>query len=221
MTKNNPDIKFAILATDVVILSVEENHLNVLLSTSKTGPFSGMPTLPGGLIRPDEKIRDAVSRFISQVLSTKEIYREQLFTFGNPGRDPGGRVVSVTYLALIPWNKGKKAVKKGASWKSVGTLPKLGYDHNEVLEMAVERLSGKVGYTNIVYGLMPEEFTLTELQSTYETILKKNLDKRNFRKKVHSLKMIEKLPKMRKNEAARPAQLYKFKSNKLEKVDIL
>lgn len=221
MVKSNPDIKFAILATDVVILTVNENSLNVLLTTAKTGPFSGMPTLPGGLIKPEEKIRDAVSRLISEVLSVEESYREQLFTFGNPGRDPGGRVVSVTYLALVPWNMAKKAVKKGAFWKEVGTLPKLGYDHDDVLEMAIDRLSGKIGYTNIVYGLMPEEFTLTELQSTYETILGKKLDKRNFRKKVHSLKMVEKLPKVRKNEAARPAQLYKFISNKLEKVDIL
>ncbi|MBI4157608.1 NUDIX hydrolase [Candidatus Woesebacteria bacterium] len=221
MVTNTPDIKFAILATDVVIFTVNERGLNVLLTYAKSGPFSGMPTLPGGLIKPKEKVRDAVSRFISQVLTTKENYREQLFTFGNPGRDPGGRVVSVTYLALISWRKAKKATKKGAFWKEVETLPHLGYDHGEVLEMAQERLSGKIAYTNIVYGLMPEEFTLTELQSTYEKILKKTLDKRNFRKKIHSLRMLKKLPKLRKNEAARPAQLYKFKSDKLEKVDVL
>ena len=221
MINDVPEIKYAILATDVVILTVNENGLNVLLIDAKNGPFKGMPTLPGGLIKPNEKIRDAVGRIISEVLSTRESYREQLFTFGNPGRDPGGRVVSVTYLALLPWNKAKKVNKKGSYWKEVNTLPKLGYDHDEVLKAAVERLSGKIGYTNIVYGLMPKEFTLTELQITYETILNRKLDKRNFRKKILSLKILNKLTKVRKNEATRPAQLYKFRSEELEKVDVL
>lgn len=215
------EIKFAILATDVVLLSVNEEGINVLLTDAKSGPFKGMPTLPGGLIKPNEKVRDAVSRFISGSLKIKESYREQLFTFGNPGRDPGGRVVSVTYLALVPWGKAKKSAKKGSYWKATNTLSKLGYDHNEVLETALTRLSGKISYTNIVFGLMPEEFTLTELQSVYERILKKKLDKRNFRKKIHSLKILKKTPRKRKTDASRPAQLYSFRNKKIQSVEIL
>lgn len=215
------EIKFAVLATDVAIFSVDENNLKVLLIDAKDGPFAGTPTLPGGLIKPTEKIRDAVSRFIGEVLNKKEDYREQLFTFGNPGRDPGGRVVSVTYLALIPWEKAKKALKNGSYWQDVKTLPKLGYDHNDVLVLAIDRLSAKIGYTNIIYGLMPEEFTLTDLQTVYEIVLDRQLDKRNFRKKVHSLKILKKLPRKKRAKAARPAQLFSFRKRSLEVLDIL
>lgn len=214
------DYKFAILATDVAILSVD-GGVKVLLTDAKDGPFAGMPTLPGGLIKPNEKIREAVGRFISKVLSTKESYREQLFTFGNPGRDPSGRVVSVTYLALLPWVKAQNGIKRGAYWAEVDSVPPLGYDHNEVLKTAVTRLKAKVGYTNIVFGLMPNEFTLAELQGVYETILKKKLDKRNFRKKIHSLNILKRLSKRRRGEASRPAQLYGFRTKRLKTVEVL
>lgn len=221
MNKTSSNIKFAILATDVVIFTVDGKSIKVLLTDAKSAPFKGMLTLPGGLIRPSEEIEAAVKRFIAQGLSVSGNYNEQLFTFGDPNRDPGGRVVSVTYLALVPWKKAKSALKSGYYWKAVNGLPELAYDHTEVLGLALERLIGKLSYTNIVYGLMPEEFTLTELQNVYETILKKKLDKRNFRKKIHSLKILKKLSKMRKNDATRPAQLYELKGKKLEMIDVL
>ncbi len=215
------DIKFAILSTDVALFTIEAGELKVLLTTAKTGAFSGMSALPGSLVGPDEKTEEAAKRVLKGVLSISDYYLEQLFTFGNPKRDPVGRVVSVAYLALIPWNKAKIAVKQGARWESVKSLPKLAYDHNEIVKMGVKRIIGKLTYTNIVFGLMPEEFTLTELQGIYENILGREIDKRNFRKKINSLSILKKLTKKRMGEANRPAQLYSFKEKTLEEVEII
>lgn len=215
------DIKFAILSTDLAVFTIDGNDLKVLVTTAQSGAFKGMPALPGGLIDPEEKTETAAKRILSEVISSKNDYIEQLYTFGDPKRDPVGRVVSVAYLVLTPWNKARVSIKNGASWQSVKTLPKLAYDHNEIVSAGVKRIVGKLTYTNIVFGLMPEEFTLTELQSIYENILGRGIDKRNFRKKINSLKILKKLTKKRKGEANRPATLYSFKDKNLEEVEIL
>lgn len=215
------NIKHAILSTDVAVLTTDGESLKVLLTRTESGPFKGEPTLPGGLIRPKEKISEAADRFIGKVLKTKAIYKEQLYTFGHPARDPGGRVVAVCYLALIPWNRARLATKVNARWVAVNKVPKLAYDHNEVVETAVERLEGKLSYTNIVFALMPEQFTFGELQEAYEAILGRQLDKRNFRKKITLLSLLRKLPKKRRGDANRPAQLHTFKEKRLRLVEVL
>lgn len=215
------DMKFAILATDVAVFTLEGRELKVLLTTAKSGVFKRMPALPGGLVGADEKLDDAAKRFFKEVMVTKESYFEQLYTFGDPKRDPIGRVVSVAYFVLLPWNKARLAVRKGAYWAGVNNLPLLAYDHNLIVKTGVKRIIGKLTYTNIVFGLMPEEFTLSELQSVYEDILGKGIDKRNFRKKIRSLKILKKLAKKRRGEANRPAQLYAFARKDLEEVEIL
>jgi 8-oxo-dGTP diphosphatase len=215
------DRAFAVLATDIAILSVDDAELKVFLTKAKSKSFEGIPTLPGGLVGFEERTLDAVKRILKNVLTSTDFYCEQLYTFDDPKRDPLGRVVSVAYLMLIPWNKARVIVKGDADWVSVKKLPKLAYDHNKITKSAVDRLTGKLTYTNIVMGLMPEEFTLTELQSVYENILGRELDKRNFRKKINSLKILKKLSKKRKGEKNRPAQLYSFSSKNLEEVEII
>lgn len=215
------DVKFAILSTDLAVFTIDGGDLKILLTTAQSGAFKGMLALPGGLIDPEEKTESAAKRILAEAISSKDDYMEQLYTFGDPKRDPIGRVVSVAYLVLIPWNKARVSTKNGAIWQSVKTLPKLAYDHNEIVKIGVKRIVGKLTYTNIVFGLMPEEFTLTELQSIYENILGRGIDKRNFRKKINSLKILKKLTKKRKGEANRPATLYSFKDKNLEEVEIL
>jgi 8-oxo-dGTP diphosphatase len=212
---------FAVLATDVAILTVDGTDLKVLVTNAQSKSFRGMPTLPGGLVGYKETTKDAAIRIMKDVLTKTDFYIEQLSTFDDPKRDPLGRVVSVAYLVLIPWNIAKTVLKGDARWESSDSLPKLAYDHNNVAAAAVERLIGKLTYTNIVFGLMPEEFTLTEIQSVYENILGREIDKRNFRKKIGALKILKKLTKKRKGEANRPAQLYSFAEKKLKEIDIV
>jgi len=191
------------------------------LTKAKSESFRGMPVLPGGLVGFTEEAEKAIRRILKGVLASGDFYCEQLYAFDDPKRDPLGRVVSIGYLGLIPWSKAKVSLKENSAWHSVKALPRLAYDHNKIVETAVKRLVGKLAYTNIVFGLMPEEFTLTELQAIYEAILGRGLDKRNFRKKIKALGILKKLAKKRKGEANRPAQLYGFKDRELKVVDIL
>lgn len=211
---------FAVLATDTAVLSVDGNELKVLLTKAKSVNFKGLPTLPGGLVELTEKTQEAAKRILKNVLNSTDFYMEQLYTFDDPERDPAGRVVSVAYLMLIPWDKAIKITNTDASWQSVKSLPKLAYDHNEVVKAAVKRLSGKITYTNIVLGLMKEEFTLSDLQKTYETIMEKKLDKRNFVKKIKSLKLVTKTGRKIQGGAHRPAALYKFVNKEYKVVEV-
>ncbi len=148
----------------------------------------------------------------------ENVYLEQLYTFGDPKRDPRDRVITVTYLALsdsTKWDVRSGGDAGEASLHSVKKLPTLAFDHKKILEYGVDRLKAKIGYSNIVMGLLPDEFTLTDLQKKHEVILGHSLDKRNFRKKILSTGIIEATGKMSGGTAHRPAAFYKFKSKKL------
>lgn len=205
--------KYAVIATDVVIFTIKDDKLQVILIKMKREPFIGHWALPGGLVKIDESVDASAQRHLLTKTGVKDIYLEQLFTFGEVKRDPHGRVVSVAYFALIP-NAGLNIKTSeeylGIDWYPVEQLPKMAYDHKQILKIAVDRLQAKVEYTNIVYSLMSKEFSLSELQETYEIILKRKLDKRNFRKKILSLKLLVKSGKTKTGEAYRPAELYSF-----------
>ena len=135
----------------------------------------------------NESLEDAALRVLKEKTGVKDVYLEQLYTFGKPDRDPRARVITVAYVALIPWaNLDQPESKKvvDLSWTHVDQVPKLAFDHKEILGSAVQRLRAKVSYSNIVYGLMPGKFRLSELQKMYEIILGSELDKRNFRKRM-------------------------------------
>jgi len=183
-----------------------------------------MWAIPGGLVKSNESVEQAAKRHLSVKTGVHDVYLEQLYTFGDIQRDPYGRVVSVAYFALIP-NSGVtlKTTEKYTDimWISIKKLPRLAYDHKEIIRVAVQRLKAKLGYTTISYSLLPKEFTLSELQNVYEIILGKNLDKRNFRRKILERGLVQTTGKVRRGEASRPAALFAFKKRIPQLVELL
>ena len=205
--------KFVVVATDIVIFTVEDDKLKVLLIKMKKKPFTDYYAVPGGLINVDESIEKAAKRVLLKQTGIKNFYLEQLHTFSDVNRDPFGRVVSTAYFALIAsTGLNLKTTKEfqNVAWFGVKKLPKLAYDHKEIINFAISNLRKKLIYNNIVYNLLPKEFTLTNLQKTYEIILGKKLDKRNFRKKIVSLNLVKKTNRLSSGDAHRPAVLYKM-----------
>ena len=210
MSKTQTEFKFAVIATDIAILTIKDEELNVLLVKMKKDIFKGSWALPGGLVKPDESVDSSAKRNLFEKTKMRNVYLEQLYTFGEINRDPSGRVVSVAYFALIPASDINLIMLEDTYWFPIDRLPKLAYDHGEIIDTAVNRLRSKLSYTNISYGLLPEEFALSDLQKTYEIILGRNLDKRNFRKKITSLNLLKKTGNKTSGKAHRPAYLYRF-----------
>jgi len=212
------------VAADAAIFTVQDGVLKVLLIRMKKAPYEGRWALPGGRVEKDETTEEAVRRILRTQTGVNDAYLEQLGSFDAPKRDPFGRVVSVAYVALMPSEDvtlvttGKYA---GIRWEDVRKAVRLAYDHDLILATAVARLRAKLEYTNIVWSLLPETFSLTELQDVYEAILGRTLDKRNFRKKILSLGLLEATRKKRHEGAHRPAALYRFKRRRLSYIDIL
>ena len=202
------------ITVDLVIFTVNKHKLNVLLTKRAEPPFAGSWSLPGGFVLENESLEDAALRVLKEKTGVKDVYLEQLYTFGKPDRDPRARVITVAYVALIPWaNLDQPESKKvvDLSWTHVDQVPKLAFDHKEILGSAVQRLRAKVSYSNIVYGLMPGKFRLSELQKMYEIILGSELDKRNFRKRMLASGLLQETGKKDLLGAHRPAMLYQFK----------
>ena len=215
---------FAVLASDVVLLTVINEKLHVLLIEMKKKPFEGFWAVPGGLVGANEEPNSAAKRILKEKAGISNVYLEQLYTFGKVKRDPFGRVVSVAYIGLVPAVRVKlKTTDEYAdiAWMPVDSARTYAYDHEEIIKTAVLRLQAKLTYTNIVSHLLPDTFTLGELQQVYEIILKKKIDKRNFRKKIFSLGIITKTKGVTSGGAHRPAALYRFSSKKPHIVEIL
>jgi 8-oxo-dGTP diphosphatase len=218
MNTNYPGYEQPAVTVDLSIFTVDENSLKVMLVKRADAPFAGEWSLPGGFLKTGESLDEAARRVLPEKTSVRNVYLEQLYTFGDPGRDPRARVITVTYFALIPW---KKLAQPGSTkvtdlmWSPVNCLPGLAFDHNEILDYAVRRLRSKVSYSNIVYGLMPEQFRLSELQAMYEAITTARLDKRNFRKKMLATGLLQETGKKDYAGAHRPAMLYKFKKKEI------
>jgi 8-oxo-dGTP diphosphatase len=211
------------VAVDVVVFTLDAGRLQALLVKVKRGPCAGRWAFPGGLVGMRESLDEAARRELSEKTGVADIYLEQLYTFGDPGRNPVHRVVSSAYFALVP-HKGAylRGGPKyaGIAWFPVDRLPPLAYDHNTVAALALERLRSKLGYTNIAWSLLPDAFTLAELQEVYEVILGRRLDRRNFRKKALALGMLRVAAGKRRGPH-RPAQLYAFRSREQEIVEVL
>lgn len=215
-------LKFAIIATDTVLFSAGQDGLKVLLMKVNRPPFYVQHWgVPGGLIRPNETADEAARRHLWDKAGAKFTHIEQLYTFSGLDRDPRGRVVSVAYLALTPTLDIIAREGNEVCWFLVSNLPKLAYDHNEIIRTAVKRLRSKFGYTNIAAGLLANEFTLGELQRLYEMILNRKIDKRNFRKKLFQLKLVVGTKKKMRAGRSRPAELYNFMKRAPQIVNIL
>lgn len=212
------------VTVDIIIFTIKDNTLNVLLVKRNIWPFKGYWAIPGGFVGMKEKLEDAARRELLEETNVKDVYLEQLYTFGNPGRDPRTRVITVAYFALVNADKFKlkaSADVVDAQWFCVYKLSKLAFDHAKILDYALARLRAKLEYTTIAFQLLPDKFTLTQLQKTYEIILDKKLDKRNFRKKILGLGLVKDTNKIQKDVAHRPARLVSFNRQIGEFVEIL
>jgi len=211
------------VAVDAVLFTIAGGALKALLVKIKKGPFTGRWAFPGGLVQVGESLDDAARRELYEKTGVRDLYLEQLYTFGDARRDPTAHTVAVAYFALVPdpggtLRSGEKYADIG--WFPVRQLPRLAYDHNAIAAYALQRLQAKLGYTNIVYSLLPHEFTLAEIQEIYEVILDQRLDRRNFRRKVLALGLLRALPKTRRG-AHRPATLYAFTRRSPMNVEVL
>jgi 8-oxo-dGTP diphosphatase len=207
------------LTVDCIIFGLDETgRLKVLLIQRAKNPFKDHWALPGGFVDMDEDLEAAALRELKEETGVENIFIEQLYTFGTPGRDPRGRVVSVAYFALVNLAEHKLGADTDAQdvrWYALDELPVLAFDHAVILETAINRLRGKVRYQPIGFELLPDSFTLTQLQTLYETILGKALNKRNFRTKILKMGILAE-DKMLRGVAHRPAQMYKFDQQKYD-----
>ncbi len=211
----------AALTVDGVVFGFGAGELKVLLIQRALEPFKEKWALPGGFVHVDETLDDAARRELVEETGLEDIYLEQLYTFGTVKRDPRERVVSVAYYALVKLSdhKAKAATDAAeAKWFPVSQLPKLAFDHADIVALALTRLQGKVRYQPVGFELLPPKFTLSDLQHLYEAILGVELDKRNFRKKVLGFGLLEALNESQVGGRHRPAQLFRFEADKYEKL---
>jgi ADP-ribose pyrophosphatase YjhB (NUDIX family) len=201
------------LTVDIVVFALDEEDLQVMLVERDLAPFAGQWALPGGFVRIDESLEEAARRELEEETGLKGIFLEQLYTFGDLRRDPRERVVTVAYFALVNLqghDVHASTDARNAAWFAVNDLPKLAFDHEKILKTAHERLKGKVRYQPIGFELLPEKFTLRQLQHLYEVVLDRELDKRNFRKKVLGMEIVKETTEIEKDVAHRAARLYRF-----------
>ncbi len=195
------------VTTDVVAFSVFDGDLRVLLIRRNEAPFKSDFALPGGFVRIDEDIQNAAHRVLNEKTPLEKIYIEQLYTFGNPERDPRERVISVVYMAIVPFYQ---ILDIKELWQNVNHLPELAFDHNSIIMLAQQRLRSKLRYSTIAFGFLPQTFTLTEIQKTYEVVLGESLEKRNFRKQIMARNILKSTGEYSQGGAHRPALLYKL-----------
>ena len=206
---------------DCVVFGFDEGDLKVLLIQRDLEPFAGRWALPGGFVRVAESLDDAARRELSEETGLKNVFLEQLYTFGAPRRDPRERIVRVAYYALVsladPRPRAATAARQ-AAWFSVDDAPDLAFDHELILDTALTRLRGKVRYEPIGFELLPTKFTLSQLQHLYEVILEERLDKRNFRKKILGMGLLVDTNEIQQDVAHRAARLYRFDERKYQQL---
>lgn len=203
------------VTVDVVIFTLRENDLQVLLIRRRNPPFAGMWAIPGGFVDIDESLEAAAARELEEETGVRDVYLEQFHTFGDPGRDPRGRTITVAYLALVRADRVQPRAGDDAAearWWPVRALPPLAFDHDRILARALEHLRHKRECPAVVAGLLPETFTLCELQAAYELILGEKLDRRAFRRQVLASGALQETGGYRRVDGRR-AKLYRIRSN--------
>ncbi|SEM14921.1 8-oxo-dGTP diphosphatase [bacterium A37T11] len=222
MQANLPHLQ-SIFTADCVIFGFEEGELKVLLIERNEYPFKGWWGLPGFFVEHNETIDDAVERILYEHTGLRDIYMEQLYTFGDLQRHPQGRVITVAYYAMLRL-EGLTSLKPGtdyvrqAVWHPLNKLPDLAFDHHNIIEKSISKIRKKISYSPIAFELLPEKFTLTQLQQLYEAIWDKKLDKRNFRKKMLNYNILKELDEKQRGVAFRAAKFYRFDKRKYAKV---
>lgn len=194
-------------------LDLAADDLKILLIQRKKDPFAGHWAFPGGFVEPSETLEQSARRELQEETGIAKLYLEQLYTFGDPGRDPRGHTVTVAYYALVKLSDHDPKAADDAqavNWFPAARPPQLAFDHEKILGVALARLKGKVRYQPIGFELLPAKFTLSQLQRLYEIVLERPLDKRNFRKKILGMGLLIRLDETQKDVAHRAARLYRF-----------
>ncbi|MEA5490269.1 MULTISPECIES: NUDIX hydrolase [Pseudanabaena] len=206
------------LTVDCIVFGLDaQQELKVMLIQRNIPPFQGQWAIPGGFVRIDETLEQAALRELQEETGIHDVYLEQLYTFGDLGRDPRDRTVTVAYYALINLVEQKIQAStdaREADWFAISKIPPLAFDHNQILQTAIARLRNKIRYEPIGFELLPKNFTLSQLQKLYETVLDRSLDKRNFRKKILGMDLLIDTGKVEHNVAHRAAKLYEFDETK-------
>ncbi len=211
----------AALTVDCVVFGLDEEELKIMLIQRGQPPFEGSWALPGGFVHLEETLEEAARRELEEETGLHKVFLEQLYTFGAVDRDPRERVVSVAYYALVKLSDHKVQAAtdaRDAAWFGVHDVPTLAFDHAEILQMALERLRGKLRYQPIGFELLPKKFTLSQLQHLYELVLERELDKRNFRKKVLGMDLLIETDEVEQDVAHRAARLYRFDERKYRRL---
>lgn len=201
------------VTVDMVIFTLKDNALQVLLIKRGVEPSKGLWALPGGFVKMDESLDNAAKRELEEETGVKDVYLEQLYTFGDPKRDSRGRVITVSYVALVNHEKihlSASTDSDDVKFFSLDSLNHVAFDHKQIIEYALKRLRWKFEYTPVAFSLLAEKFTLGELQKTYEIVFSKKFDKRNFRKKIFSLGILNEHGTM-EDVPNRPPKIYSLK----------
>jgi 8-oxo-dGTP diphosphatase len=204
------------VTVDIVVFRLHEDVLKVLLIQRAFPPHKGKWALPGGFVNISETLEEAALREMEEETGVQDVYLEQLYTFGDPKRDPRGRVITVAYYALISKDVEVQAGEEAthAEWHPVFKVPELAFDHDKILKYAVQRLRYKLEYSSVGFELLPDEFTLSELQKAYEIVLAEKLDKRNFRSRIlESGVLVETKRSQPAPGQGRPARLYRYRKS--------
>jgi ADP-ribose pyrophosphatase YjhB (NUDIX family) len=211
------------VAVDTVLFAIDAGQVKCYLVRLRWGLAAGKWAFPGGLVREGELLDEAARRQLRQSTGLDDCYIEQLFSFGDPNRDPKAHVVSVAYMALIYSASAVSSCSRkydNGRWFEVAALPDLAYDHAEIAEYAVRRLKSKLEYTNIASNLLPPTFTFAQLEELYGIVLGRTLDRRNFRRRILAMNLLSRLPLERRGNH-RPAALYSFQQRSLQVIEML
>jgi 8-oxo-dGTP diphosphatase len=211
------------LAVDAVVFGYrKETGLRMLLVKRGIPPFKGQWALPGGFLRPNESPEETVVRELQEETGIKVTHLEQLYTFGNPDRDPRGRIISIAYMALVRpenWETKADTDAEEAHWFPISGLPKLAFDHSQIIETALQRLRAKITYQPIGFDLLTKLFPFSDLENLYQSILNKEFDRRNFKKKLMASGILEETEKIAPQQnAGRPAKLYRFNKQRYKQL---
>lgn len=206
------------VSVDAVVFGYDpEQGVSVLLITRKYEPFQKFWALPGGLVKEEESLEEAVRRELKEEASIDVSYLEQLYTFGKPERDPRNRVISVAYYGLVrpsDYQIFAQTDAEDAAWFNIKSLPKLAFDHKHIVEVAIKRLRGKIAYEPVGFELLDRKFPFSDLEKLYQSLLDRDLDRRNFKKKIMAYGFLEELDENIQRGAGRPARLYQFNKKK-------
>ena len=209
------------ISVDCVVFGFDEEDLKILLIERGEEPFDGFWALPGDLVKPDEDLDGAVNRVLLELTGLKDVYFDQVHSFGEVDRHPLGRVITVAYNTLIKISDYKlnpSSFAKEAKWISVSKAINLAFDHKNILNKCLETLRKSIRVKPVGFELLPSQFTLTQLQSLYEAILEVELDKRNFRKKILQMNFLKDTGEMQQNVSHRPAKLFEFDEVRYKKL---